>query len=396
MRDRRRVSIAAMLAVLLAVLGSASAVARVPGGFVGMMLGPPIYPAQGPSAGLATQLDAMVSSGVQSVRFVANWSYAQPYASWSGVPPGLAGGFSNVGGIPTRFDQIDPLVELAAQRGLTLLPVVLYAPPWAAAPHASTTYPQPSSNLPYASVLTALVQRYGPSGSFWRTHSPKVPIRMWQIWNEPNISVFWSQQPFAQSYASLLAAAHAAIKRVDPKAKVVLAGMPNFSWTALSRIYAVSGASRLFDVVAVHPYTRDPAGVITILGKIRQVMNRAGDRRKPILADEISWPSSLGHTRVTDGFDFATTRAGQARNLARLLPMLGRDRARLGLLGFDYYTWASVEQRGAEAFDFAGLFRVSLGRLIAKPAFFAFRHAALGLERCREKGRVATVCRRRG
>jgi hypothetical protein len=172
--------------------------------------------------------------------------------------------------------------------------------------------------------------------------------------------------------------------------------MPNYSWKALASIYAVSGAQRLFDVVAIHPYTKDPDGVIAIIEKVRKVMNAAGDKRKPILADEISWPSSLNHTKHTEGYDFATTAVGQARNLSTLLPMLGRERKTLGLGGFDYYTWAADEQAGGGVFDFAGLFRYTLSKLVPKPAFYAFRRAALGLERCRTKGRVATVCSKRG
>ncbi|MBV9496181.1 MAG: site-specific integrase, partial [Acidobacteria bacterium] len=49
------------------------------------------------------------------------------------------------------------------------------------------------------------------------------------------------------------------------------------------------------------------AGVITIIGNVRAVMNRHGDGRKPIIASEVSWPSSAGQTSHNGGFDFATT-----------------------------------------------------------------------------------------
>ena len=398
-RDRPRVLIpfvlvAVVLALAIAVPAGASA--RVPTGFVGMVVANPVYPATNSSVDLSQQMGTMVGSGVESVRAVFNWSYAQPYKNWSQVPASEVSEFTDVGGVPTRFDQMDQIVAAAAQRHLALLPVVLYAPGWDASPHPATSYPRPANPGPYGQFMTALIERYGPSGTFWQTNSPKVPIRMWQVWNEPNINVFWPTQPFEKTYLSLLQVAHNAIKSADPGAKVVLAGMPNYSWLALSKIYKHKGARRLFDVVAVHPYTRQPGGVIKILGKVRTVMNAAGDRRKPIIADEISWPSSLGQTRHTEGFDFATTPAGQAKNLAKLIPMLGRDRTKLGLLGFYYYTWAGVETRNAVSFNFAGLFRFQAGRFVAKPAFYAFRSAALGLENCRQKGSVATVCLKPG
>ena len=88
------------------------------------------------------------------------------------------------------------------------------------------------------------------------------------------------------------------------------------------------------------------------------------------------------------------TEAGQARNVGKLLPLLGRERAALHLLGFYYYTWAGDERHDAQSFDFAGLLRFKKGRFLSKPAFFVFRRDALALERCRKKGSVATSCAR--
>src|SRR5205085_6557189 len=101
-------------------------------------------------------------------------------------------------------------------------------------------------------------------------------ITQWQIWNEPSIGYYWSQ-PFQLTYVALLREARNAVKRADPTAKIVLAGLANFSWKALAQIYAVPGARSLFDIVAVHPYTAQAQGVITILDQVRQVMDRYGD-----------------------------------------------------------------------------------------------------------------------
>ncbi len=370
---------------------AAAASAGVPQGFVGMVIDGPLYPGVDPSIDLGTQLDSMVASGVQSLRLTFEWASTQPYRSWKDVPAADKSQFANAGGVPTRFEALDRIVGLAAQRGLTLLPVVLDAPKWDAAHFNNAIVAIPRKDGPYANFVAALVRRYGPTGSFWHGRSPKVPIRMWQIWNEPNIIGFWPPQPFEPRYIGLLRAARAAIKANDPGARVVLAGLPNFSWLHMQKLYKL-GARKLFDVVAIHPYTKDPAGVITILEKNRQVMDAAGDRNKPILADEVSWPSSLGKTNHNVGLDFAVTEAGQARNLGKLLPLLGRERAALHLLGFYYYTWAGSERHKGQSFDFAGLFRFSHGRFVAKPAYYVFRRNALALERCRKKGLLATSC----
>jgi hypothetical protein len=190
----------------------------------------------------------------------------------------------------------------------------------------------------------------------------------------------------------LLAAAHRAVKAVDPGAKIVLAGLPDYAWIALARIYRVSGARNDFDIVAAHPYTSTPAGVIEILGFVRAVMNRHGDSHKPMLVTETGWSSTAG--TASDDYCCQTTRHGQATKIARLLPLLAANRTRLGLLGFYYYTWAGEEYTGAPSFNFAGLLNFTGTSFIAKPSLRAFTAGALALERCRQKARIATRCSR--
>jgi polysaccharide biosynthesis protein PslG len=390
---------AVTLAAGLAFAGAGSAAQRqsptpVPQGFVGMVVDEPVWP--DPYVALPGQLDVMVSSGVESIRVVFDWSQMQPYRSWSDVPADVRSQFVDVGGIPTNFTAADTLVGLAAQRRLTVLPVVQNAPSWVGQNYPGGIVTLARTPGPYAAFVGALVRRYGATGSFWQSNPqiPKVPIEMWQIWNEPNIPAFWPQQPYYSRYIALLRAAHAAIKAADPKAKVVLAGLPNYSWIELARIYRFRGARKLFDAVAVHPYTKQPQGVITILGYVRHEMDLAGDASKPILADEISWPSSVGKTTHDVGYDFATTESGQAQNLGKLLPMLVRNRFRLGLAGFYYYDWAGFERDNYLAFDFAGLFRLSDGMFVAKPAYDVFRSEALAMEGCQAKLGRATNCQR--
>jgi hypothetical protein len=364
----------------------------VPQGFVGMVVDGPVWP--DPFIDLDQQLDAMVASGVQSLRVVFPWYAAQPYKSWSQVPSAQRSMFVNAAGVPTNFSAFDQIVSGAAARGLQLLPVVLGAPKWDGIKRKGGLVEIPRSDAPFAAFVKVLVKRYGPHGSMWGKvpASHRRPIRMWQVWNEPNIFPFWPVLPWPRGYVALLKAAHDAIKSVDPKAKVVLAGMPNFSWLDLGRIYKIRGARALFDVVAVHPYTKNPGGVITILHFVRQQMDRNGDAGKPLIADEISWPSSAGETTHDTGYDFATTQSGQAHNLGKVLPLLVRDRRALNLMGFYYYDWAGQERPNYLAFDFAGLFRLSDGKFIAKPAYAVFQRAALAMEGCRAKGRTASDC----
>lgn len=383
----------ALLAPATSATGAAKQAAKppapVPAGFVGIDVDGPVV---GPGApvSLAGQLPTMVSSGVQSIRLAFDWGAAQPYQTWSEVPAAQQSQFTDVDGRPTDFQSTDAIVGAAARHRVTVLPTILYTPSWDAVNNPGGI-DYPSQYRPYGQYLTALIGRYGPNGSFWRANPgvPKTPIRAWQIWNEPNLNYYW-KQPFAASYVSLLRAAHAAIKAADPGAQVVLGALTNLAWKSLGQVYRVPGARGLFDEVSVNGFTKLPADVILYMQLMRRAMDRFGDGHKPLIDTEISWPSAQGQTR--EHYDFDTTRAGQARNIATLLPLIGDKRAALGLAAFYYYTWLGPESAGNPDFDFAGLESYRDGKVAAKPALSAFRTAALALEGCKRKGLEATVC----
>ena len=379
----RRLTLGAVIAMLVgavAGLGAAAAQARVPVSFVGMGIdGPFFYPGMNESGEMA----AIVGTGVGSVRTLFSWRAMQPYRSAASVPASQRPFLVNAGGVPTDFSHSDDVVRVAATHNVTVLPVLEYSPTWASR-HPSDSAAPPTSDAAFARFAAALVARYGPSGSFWSANRsvPKVPIRMWQIWNEPNFTSYWTTQPFERSYMKLVAAAHSAIKRADHGAKVVLAGLANFSWQYLTKIYKIHGARKSFDVVAAHPYTATPQGVLTILGKVRATMNRFGDRNKPIMATEMSWPSAKGKAKTL--FENATTESGEAKNISKVVPLLAKNRKRLRLKAFYWYTWISNETLpGArnDPFNFAGLWKfINNVGSAAKPAYTAFVKAAHGIE----------------
>jgi hypothetical protein len=342
---------------------------------------------------LSQQMDTMVAAGVESIRVVFDWSEAQPYGSFSRVPAADKGLFTNVGGTPTNFSSYDALVGAAAAHHITVLPVIQNAPTWDGQTYPRALVRLPRSPGPYAAFAKALVERYGSTGSFWKANPglPKVPITMWQIWNEPNVPAFWPPQPYYSRYVTLLRAAHNAIKAADRSAKVVLAGLPNFSWIDIARIDRFRGARNLYDVASVHPYTKNPQGVITILGYVRHVLDTSGGASKPILADEISWPSSLGHTS-RNRYDFATTQSGQAQKVGQAIALLAKNRVRLRLGAFYYYDWAGQDRPNYSAFDFAGLFHFLNAVFTAKPVYNAFRTESLAIEGCRSKTGTASDC----
>ena len=366
-----------MLAVLAAA-PPAVASAAIPRQFVGMTADGPVFD---PGVNVGSVLNDMAASGVGRLRVPFSWADAQPYASFAEVPPSeLPQLVPGPGGVPTNFSFTDLVVSAAAESRLSLLPVVTYAPAWDASPDGN--HAQPARDGPYARYLTALVQRYGRHGTFWTANPalPKEPITAWQVWNEEDLTTSWDTVPFAPSYVALLRAARSAIKTVDPTATVVLGALTNYGWRDLASIYSVPGSRNLFDAVAANAYTRDPAGVITILRNYRHVMATNGDGAKPLVATEVGWSSSLGKTSHTG--TFSVTEQGQARRVSQLLPMLAHNRRSLGLAAFYYYTWMTTDPPNGNPFQFSGLlhYDVASNTITPKPAYWAFRRTVKSLE----------------
>jgi polysaccharide biosynthesis protein PslG len=382
------------LAVAAPPAGAATrAPAPVPLGFVGMNLDEGTVDSQA----LDAEIGLMPTVGVESVRYAFYWSQAQPYATAADVPAAQRGRFVDVGGVPTDFSASDRLVLSAARRGLRFLPTVIDAPRWDRQ-YPNRSFSPPARPAGYAAFLRTLIGRYGPRGSFWAENPgiPRVPIRAWQVWNEESGPFFWADDDpgnvpavrhrWVRPYLQLLRAAHDAIKAADPGASVVLGGLFSASWISMRQLYrADRRVGRLFDVAAIHPYTALPSNVRLTLVYNRAVMDRGGDRRKPIVLTEFGWPSAAGRARPTLGFE--TTETGQARLLRTGLNMVARDRTRLRIAGVYWYDWAGTDG-GTSVFSYAGVrHRSGDGRLSSKPAFAALRSTARALEGCARRVR---------
>jgi hypothetical protein len=349
--------LAALCAALLLV---APAQARgVPRGWLGVQADGPLTEPGNP---FESEWSLMAASGVQSVRVAFDWRAAQP----------AEGG-------PIDFGATDAVVMAAAQRRLPVLPVVHRTPRWAALRPGDGAASAPRGTAAYTSFLTALVGRYGPQGSLWAEHPelPKVPIRDWQIWNEPNLTRYWTSQPFARPYVKLLRASRRALRAADPASRTILAGLPNESWIALRKVYKAGGRGA-FDVVALHPYTGRPRNVIRLIEFARREMRRAHDGRKPVWLTELSWPASQGKTSGVQGF--ITTERGQATRLKLALSLLAKARTRLKIGRVIWYTWLSREG-STNSFDWSGLRRLRGGRLISAHSLAVFRQAGRRLAR---------------
>ena len=378
-----RIALLAVLIALAAAVPADAAGRRVPQGWLGVTADGPFDATQ------SDEWDRMVVAGVETVRTAFFWALLQPYATAAEVPSAESARYRMVDGVPTDFSSTDNVVVAAAARGLAVLPVVQFTPPWAARRPGQFRSP-PARAADVTRIFRALVERYGPRGSLWRERPelPRVPIRRWQVFNEPNLKGHWPVQPFGRSYTMTLRGAERGIHGADPKATVVLAGLPGPSWIALEALYD-AGARGSFDAVAVHPYTARPADVLRIVRFNRRVMRRHGDRRLPIWITEFSWPAAK---RMPDAPPWASvTDAQQAGRLREALGRMARARQRLRIGGVFWYSWITPETR-TSWFNYSGLRRVRRGARVNAPVLRQFRRSARGLEGCAKAPRDALRC----
>jgi hypothetical protein len=364
--------VAALVALLALAPAGADARRKVPQQFMGVNFDSAI--ATAPTDIWSAQFPRMAAAGVESIRAAFYWAEGEPTQDG-----------------PINYESTDRIVAAAATRGLRVMPTFILAPEWArrspAKPFSPATNPKWMRRY-----VHALVNRYGSKGSFWRTYTtlPRLPIREWQFWNEPQFQEFWTiphDEWWARSYVKHLKVFHKAVRERDRKARVVLAGLTNKSWDRLREVYS-AGGKRAFEVAAVHPFTAKPAGVVEIVRRMRTVMRKHKDRRTPLFVTEFGKPASKGHVKDPTDRNLETTPSGMAKFLSSTYAKLAAARRKLRVTRAYWYTWASEYEAKRDIFRFAGLFqyRDGMSGTVEKPAYRSYVRSARRLEGCK-KGR---------
>jgi hypothetical protein len=325
----------------MAVLVSPAGAAKAPAGFFGVV---PQEPPSGAEFG-------RMRGTVETVRMPIDWFEVE-------AAPG-----------EYDFGAVDAEVGAAADAGIRVMPFVYGRPGWLGQQNRPPL--DGRALLRWKRFLRVLVGRYGPQGSFW-VGRKKLPIRRWQIWNEPNFRLFWAPRIEPAGYAKLLRASATTIHAADPGAKIVLAGIAPVgagmkTWVFMRRLLRVPGVRGDFDYAALHPYSANVPELDYQLEKVRAAMVAGGAGSKPLIVTEVGVASWGSYPSA-----FVEGEEGQAAFLRDAYERLLRMRGRWRIAGAYWFTWRDVATADPHCAFCQGAGLIGLGGA-AKPAWFAYR-----------------------
>jgi hypothetical protein len=168
----------------------------------------------------------------------------------------------------TLFDAV--LAKLKAKGVTDLLYTIASTPTWAG---GGTSHDQaPSNNQYLATFATAVAQRAIADG---------LPIKYWEVWNEPSNGAGTWTGTNAQMVA-MAQTIYNAVKAVDPSYKV-LTPSPQGNSTSWMSSYLAAGGGAYADIMAFHGYTSSaPETIISLINNYKNVYATYGQSSKPI------------------------------------------------------------------------------------------------------------------
>lgn len=186
-----------------------------------------------------------------------------------------------------RFSVLDRSIEMAEAHQTEVMLTLGFTPPWASA--------RPQEPVGYRPGLAAEPKNIEDWRNFVQTVATRYKgrIRVYEIWNEPNLkNHYWTGS--VEQMIALVHAAHDIIKDVDPTAILVSPspttenGIPWFSE------FLGGGGGQYVDVIGYHFYVtpRPPEAMVALVDKVKEVMRANGVENKPIWNTESGWMPS--------------------------------------------------------------------------------------------------------
>lgn len=171
---------------------------------------------------------------------------------------------------------------------ITMVPYICYTPQWQARdPRDSLMFwnDPPKDFDEFGQFMFDIVSRY------------KNYIKTWELWNEPDISIYWDTQDVGE-FARFMKVGADAVKRADPEAKVVLGGIAyRPEWVKF--LFKDHGLSPYIDIVNCHNYFEtwhhNPVEeIVNYIGDVYDVISEFGN-------GQALWMAEVGYSTFRRG-----------------------------------------------------------------------------------------------
>jgi hypothetical protein len=257
--------------------------------------------------------------------------------------------------------------ERARAQGMHVLGILGFPPAWASTAPADAARPWV----------------YKPKLETWERYVEAVTrhfagiVDHWEIWNEPNISVFWEPKPDAKEFMDVVRTGYAAAKRGNPKCTVItpgLAGAGEYGGDFLGEMIR-GGAVPSCDALSIHPYrqtTPEESDLVGDLVRIAALCEQHGGRRALWLT-EWCWTTEIP--------------GGSTEERSALMTGRGIVLA-LGTGLVDRILWFRLADPGTDRFYSEDNYGLCYNDLTPKPAYFALRTCARLLDGARPVGEL--------
>ena len=191
-----------------------------------------------------------------------------------------------------QFGRLDLYVSLAKQHGTGLLLPLSYTPSWASGRPEITAPPQNLED--WRNYVKTVVSRY------------KGRIQAYEMWNEPNLSDFWSGT--IDQMVMLTKEASAIIRSIDPQA-IIVSASPTAEWGIPWFVeFVKKGGVQSADVVGYHfygdPPSAPPEAMVPVIQRVRRIMSENGLGNKPLWNTETGWlvPAKMESEEIAAAF----------------------------------------------------------------------------------------------
>ncbi len=327
-----------------------------------------------------TEQDVAAETGV---------SWLREDIEWAGIEPTKG---------EWNWTATDRLIGEAAERGLTILPILDASPCWAvpsgtASEDCGRTFPE--SNADFGEFAAHATARYGPGGTFWKAHpglSEAYALRYWEVWNEPYYGYFTNEDVDPAKYAALYKAAVVAGRAANSATRYLVESTNDASvstevsptgfvnWPA-AMVEAEPSIGNYIDGIAIHPYpgSHNP-DYLPNNGTDASFKNTniIYERWRELGVNKPIWITEVGYSSCNDGAERCVPGASQLAREARkaewigwLLDELGEERYGFvhAVFLYDLREWTNIEKPDSDYESWLGIVNGEGEHLFAWTAF---------------------------